>query len=203
MRNGYLIGAVDHAAPSDQNWKTALEKEIVRTNLDLPQVTLFDPAGPWKLCEEFVHGPWRRSFIEQVNMKAMELSHFAIANLPQSIFSVGSIVEIDAFWRDSKPIIIATDIAYGKNVYLTNRTSRDLYIEYPVGSKPEVWVTFAIEKLFALYDQTKSSYPSDEDMDYSINYELRPGKSIEKAYPCDTPKMCAAGGPSSQTKIRY
>jgi nucleoside 2-deoxyribosyltransferase len=134
--NGYLIGPIDQSCKDDQNWKLILDT-IIASHHDGPkffrqnfQITLYDPAKSWLLNNNFSHHKARRRFIEDVNISTMRASDFAIANLPKSVFSFGSVYEIDWYYQSNKPVIIATDIPYGANVYLSNRVNPAYYVEY-------------------------------------------------------------------------
>jgi hypothetical protein len=206
MRNGYLIGAIDHAAPADQNWKKVLDEAIKSTELIDQQVTLFDPAGPWLLNGDFIHGAERRYFIEKVNRAAMDASDFAIANLPKSIFSIGSIVEINDYFESNKPIILATDIPFGANVYLSNRVSPDLYVEYQTGAPALEVAAGLLERLVSLLHDFGGENSNDQQKEASHTYRYTLRNQIENKKSRGVEKMCTgnAGIPSASVqRVRY
>lgn len=139
--NVYLIGPIDLATSDDQKWKAVLEQELIKRPVDGSQWTLFDPFAPWKLCNEFKHSSERCKFIEAVNLAALRNSRMVIAGIPSNIVSIGSPIELE--WADdaNKTVIVATDIPYGKNVYLTNRVKEENYIVRAAGETVQEWMS--------------------------------------------------------------
>lgn len=203
MRNGYLIGAIDHAASADQNWKKVLDDAIKRSSLIEQQVTLYDPAGPWLLNGDFIHSAERRYFIEKVNRAAMDTADFAVVNLPKSIFSIGSIVEINEYFENGKPIILATDIPFGANVYLSNRVSPDLYFQYESGASASEVADNLMEGLVKLLSDFggENSNEQQKAASHDYRYALRNQSLYKKERGLD--KMCAGGPSPTVERVRF
>jgi nucleoside 2-deoxyribosyltransferase len=136
MCNLYLAGPIDlvngRASPVI-SWKESLEALLKeRANMDLidNQWTCYDPARPWLLCGQFIHTARRTAFIELVNTAAINHCDVVIAHVPSTVVSVGTPIEINDAIIQHKPVIVISDIPYGKNAYLTNRVPERRYVRY-------------------------------------------------------------------------
>jgi nucleoside 2-deoxyribosyltransferase len=136
MCNLYLAGPIDLVNASAKpviSWKASLEALLKeRANMDLVdnQWTCYDPARPWLLCGQFIHTVRRTAFIELVNTAAINHCDVVVAHVPSTVVSVGTPIEINDAIVQHKPVVIISDIPYGKNAYLTNRVPSDRYIRY-------------------------------------------------------------------------
>ena len=123
--NLYLAGPIDSAADDSHNWKKLLVKTL--EDMDDPldsQWTAFDPAAPWQLFNDFEHTPYRSAWIESVNREVIRHCDIVVAYQPSTVMTVGTPMELADADHQDKPIIVFSDVRFGKAVYLQNRVEK-------------------------------------------------------------------------------
>ena len=123
--NIYLAGPIDSAADDSHNWKKLLTKAL--TDLEDPldtQWTAFDPAAPWVLFNDFEHSSYRSAWIESVNREVIRHCDMVVAYQPSTVMTVGTPMELADADNQNKPIIVFSDVKFGKAVYLQNRVEK-------------------------------------------------------------------------------
>lgn len=117
IQSVYLAGPID-LGNVDLNWKDMLKTSLEDTKVN---VVLFDPASAFKVTDKNNVHDRRGHFIEGVNTHVIDLCDLVVCVLPHKVPTVGTIVELDYCYGLDKPVLLITDIPYGRSVYLNNR----------------------------------------------------------------------------------
>jgi hypothetical protein len=123
--NIYLAGPIDSAIDGQQNWKKLLQLMLEDNSDPLDQQwTAYDPAAPWLLFNDLSHEPYRCAWIETVNRTAIKHADLIVAYYPSTVMTVGTPIELADADSQEKPILVFSDVEFGKAVYLQNRVDR-------------------------------------------------------------------------------
>jgi hypothetical protein len=162
--NIYLAGPVDLAPEGGQQWKVAFQNALMQA--ECPgggQWTLYDPSAPWGLMGKTRHDRSRGIYIERVNMAALKHCQMLVGCIPKNIMSIGTPIEIDYANRNDKPIVVATDIPYGGNVYLMNRVEPNRYVLRDDPERLDDWMgRLAVATWKAAMEEVPEKYPTSK-----------------------------------------
>lgn len=118
----YAAGPVD-LGQDVPNWRAQLMSKLNDHGLS---AILFDPSTAYK------HSAYggkqnliRSRYIENVNEHALRMANIFVVCLPKNVSSIGTPIELEFAYTGTKKIMLLTDIAPGKSVYLDNRVPSD------------------------------------------------------------------------------
>lgn len=139
----YAAGPID-LGKDVPNWREKLRKKLEE---NYQHVTIFDPSTSYKLSDLGRVNEKRDTYIEYINKVALDAADVMVVVLPARVQSVGTPIEMDIAFRQSKKIVLVTDIPRGKSIYLNNRVAKENWIYIADLQKSEKYVDAALDFL--------------------------------------------------------